>query len=88
MAVMGHQGPLLPLYFAERILMIVHLPHLQLKHIDNYVDRTFIKKIQNNNSSHDLLDRNCCQKEQLSKFQMNLFSTFISAVSILKTSAL
>ena len=40
---MGHQGPLLLLYFAEQILMAVHLQHLQLKHIDNYLDRTFIK---------------------------------------------
>ena len=43
MAVMGHHGPLLPLYFAERILMTVHLQHLQLKRIDNYLDRAFIK---------------------------------------------
>ena len=43
MAVMGHHGPLLPLYFAERILMTLHLQHLQLNHTDNYLDRTFIK---------------------------------------------
>ena len=41
---MGHHGLLLPLYFAEQILMAVHLEHLQLKHIDNYLDRTLINK--------------------------------------------
>ena len=43
MALMGHHGPLLPLYFAERMLMSFHLQHLQLKQIDNYLDRTSIK---------------------------------------------
>ena len=52
-----NHGPSLPLYFAERILMTLHVQHL---HTDNYLDRTFIKYIQNNNSSHDLLDKNCC----------------------------
>ena len=56
---MGHHGPLLQLYFAEQILMAAHLQHLQLKHIDYYLDRTFIKQIQNNNSSHGLLNKNC-----------------------------
>ena len=40
---MSHHGPLLPLYFAEQILMAVHPQHLQLKHNDNYLDHTFIK---------------------------------------------
>ena len=43
MGVMGHHGPLLPLYLAERILMTVYLQHLQSNHIDNYLDRTFMK---------------------------------------------
>ena len=62
MAVLSHHGPLLPLYFAERILMTVHLQHLQLKHIDNYLDRAFIKEIQNSNSSRALLlqVKSCC----------------------------
>ena len=42
MAVMGHHGPLLPLYFAKRILTTVHLKYLQLKHIGNYLYRAFI----------------------------------------------
>ena len=37
MAVMGHHGPLLPLHFAERMLMKVYLKHLQLKHIGSYL---------------------------------------------------
>ena len=40
MAVMDHHGQLLPLYFAKRILATVHLKHLQLKHIGNYLYRT------------------------------------------------
>ena len=43
MAVMGHHGPLPPLQFAELILTIVYLKHLQLKHIGNYLYCTFIK---------------------------------------------
>ena len=40
---MGHHGSLLQFYFAERILTTVHLQHLQLKYIGNYLYRTFIK---------------------------------------------
>ena len=41
MAVMGHHGPLLPLYFAKRILTTVHFKHLQLKRIRKYFNRNF-----------------------------------------------
>ena len=42
MAVMGHHGPLLPLYFAERLLMTDHIKYLQLKYIGNYLYHTFM----------------------------------------------
>ena len=45
MAVMGHHGPLLLLHFAEQILMVVYVKHLQQKHIDwwLFIYGTFIK---------------------------------------------
>lgn len=52
MAVIYHYDTLLQLYFAEGILTRVHLQHLQLKHIGNYLHRTLRKQTQNNNSRH------------------------------------
>ena len=48
-------GSIASTIFAERILTTrVHLQYLQLKHIGNYLYRTSISSIQNNDSIHNL----------------------------------
>ena len=56
MAVMGHHGLLLPLYFAERILMAVYLKHLQLKHIGSYLYISNFHKINLKKQQQQLVD--------------------------------
>ena len=78
---MGHHGPLLPMYFGKRIWTTV-----PLKHVANYLYRIFIISIKKAIAATSKSTISYIPTRE-NKYTNVWTNSFISVVSILKTSA-